>query len=213
MTDRAQTGHLEQIQCVPPPASAWGAGVRSCRFPWSLSQRILHGMDTWLFPPWHDKGGPFLGLKNRRAAPKVAPVSLPPAGMVLSGLLAIVRPQHFLPSHGVCFSPSVLRFRLGRLPLAAERRLPSSVLGPVDRPPCRRHRPLPYRSLRLQGIPALVLAPHVWPGKVRGGGSGASSSSRSASRLMLAHNSAMLLASSLVRTGIPCIFPFCRQRC
>ena len=156
--------------------------------------------------------------------------------MVLSGLLAIVRPQHFLPSHGVCFSPSVLRFRLGRLPLAAERRLPSSVLGPVDRPPCRRHRPLPYRSFRLQGVPerpvrqwpvpplpyrsfrlqgvpALVLAPHGWPGKVRGGGSCASSSSRSASRLMLAHNSAMLLASSLVRTGIPCIFPFCRQRC
>lgn len=35
-------------------------------------------MDAWLFPPRHDKGGPFPGLKNRRAAPKVAPVSLPP---------------------------------------------------------------------------------------------------------------------------------------
>ena len=30
-------------------------------------------MDAWLFPPRHDKGGPFPGLKNRRAAPKVDP--------------------------------------------------------------------------------------------------------------------------------------------
>lgn len=189
--------------------------ARSCRFPWSLRQR--HNFTVWTHGfsrPGMTKGPPCILIKKTEGRPRRPPLShSPPAGMVLSGVFAIVRPQHFLPSHGVCFSPSVLRFRLGRLPLAAERRLPSSVLGPVDRPPCRRHRPLPYRSFRLQGVPALVLAPHVWPGKVRGGGSGASSSSRSASRLILAHNSAMPFSPFEGRTGIPCIFPFCRQRC
>lgn len=89
----------------------------------------------------------------------------PAGGILWRDIIAV--PQHFLTSHGVCFSSPVLRFRLGHLPLAAHRRLPSSVFGPVDRPPCRRHRPLLYRSLRLQGVPALVLAPHVCPGKVR----------------------------------------------
>lgn len=187
--------------------------ARSCRFPWSLRQH--HNSPAWTHGfsrPGMPKG-PLSRIKKQKGGPEGRPCLTPPAGMVLSGVFAIVRPQHFLPSHGVCFSPSVLRFRLGRLPLAAERRLPSSVLGPVDSPPCRRHRPLPYRSFRLQGIPALVLAPHVWPGKVRGGGSCASSSSRSASRLMLAHNSAMPFSPFGGRTGIPCIFPFCRQRC
>lgn len=145
-------------------------------------------------------------FQNRGAAPKAAPVSRHPARIALPGVLAIVRPQHFLTSREVCFFPSVLRFRFGRRPLAAERRLPSSVLGPVDNPPCRRHRPLPYRSFRLQGVPALVLAPHVWPGKVRGGGSGASLSSCAAHRIP-AHRSSMLLASVLFRTGIPYISP------
>lgn len=164
MTDKIQADHPEQIQRVPPPPSAWGAVARSCRFPWSLHQR--HNSSAWThgFPPRHDKGGPFPGLKNRRAAPKVAPVSLPSAGMVLSGVLAIVRLQHFLPSHGGCFSPSVLRFRLGRFPLVAERRLPSSVLGPVDNPPCRRHRPLSYRYSYARGDEP---AWHGWSGRLQ----------------------------------------------
>lgn len=169
MTDRIQADHPAQIQRLQLRPGERVA--RSCRFPWYLRQR--HNSPAWThgFPPRHDKGGPFPGLKNRRAAPKVAPVSLPPAGMVLSGVLAIVRLQHFLPSHGVCFSPSALRFRFGRFPLAAERRLPSSVLGPVDNPPCRQHRPLPYRYSYARGdepfaIPGRLLyrrySPRMW---------------------------------------------------
>ena len=119
----------------------------------------------------------------------------PAGGILWRDIIAV--PQHFLTSHGVCFSSPVLRFRLGRLPLAAHRRLPSSVFGPVDNPPCRRHRPLPYRSFRLQGVPALVLAPHVCPGNMRGGGSGTSLSSCAAHRIP-AHRSSMLLASVLL---------------
>ena len=101
MTDRIQADHPAQIQRLQLRPGERGA--RSCRFPWYLRQR--HNSPAWThgFPPRHDKGGPFPGLKNRRAAPKVAPVSLPSAGMVLSGVLAIVRLQYFLPSHGFAF--------------------------------------------------------------------------------------------------------------
>lgn len=131
-----------------------------------------------------------------------------PAGIAFAPCSSGCRYQLFPPTHGLGFPLSILRFRLGHFPLAAERRLPSSVLGPVESPPCRRHRPLPYRSFLLQGVPALVLAPHVWPGKVRwGGGGGTSRSSCAVSRLMLAHRSSILLASDLLRTALPCIPP------
>ena len=38
---------------------------------------------------------------------------------------------------------------------------PFTVLGPVLSPPCKRQRPLLYRSRRLQGVPARVFAPHT----------------------------------------------------
>lgn len=99
-------------------------------------------------------------------------------------------------------------------------------------PPLSSGTPLAFLCPRLCGQSAMQAAPAIAvqvfalagrpgpcpgtscrPGKVRGGGSGASSSSRSASRLMLAHNSAMPFSPFEDRTGIPCIFPFCRQRC
>lgn len=200
MADRIQADHPEQIQRVPPPPSAWGAGGTLMPFPLVPEPAASRpGMDVWASPPRNDKERPSCvqTFKTEGRPPTVAPVSRHPARIALLGVLAIVRSQHFLTSREVCFFPSILRFRFGRRPLAAERRLPSSVLGPVDRPPCSRHRPLPYRSFRLQGVPALVLAPHVCPGKVRGGGSGASLSSCAAHRIP-AHRSSMLLASVLL---------------
>ncbi len=38
---------------------------------------------------------------------------------------------------------------------------PFTVLGPVLNPPCKRQRPLLYKSRRLQGVPARVFAPHT----------------------------------------------------
>ena len=43
----------------------------------------------------------------------------------------------------------------------ADRALPSGVLGPVLRPPCRPQRPFRYRSQRLQGVPRRARAPHL----------------------------------------------------
>lgn len=43
-------------------------------------------------------------------------------------------------------------------------------LGPVDSPPCKRHLPDLNRSLRLHGVPARVLAPHVIPLSSTGNG-------------------------------------------
>ena len=88
-----------------------------------------------------------------------------PLMMAFRPAVLLLLTPNFLISHGGCFSPPILRFRLGQLPLAVYRRLSSSVFGPVDRPPCRRHWPLPYRAFRLQGLPALV--PHVCPGNMR----------------------------------------------
>jgi hypothetical protein len=65
-----------------------------------------------------------------------------------------------------------VRFLFGILPLSADRFLPLLVTGPVLSPPWSRQRPLSYRSLLLQGVPALVLAPQVKSGKGGIGGLG-----------------------------------------
>ena len=51
-------------------------------------------------------------------------------------------------------------FRPPSLPLIRACSLPASVVGPVDLPPWSLHLPLWAVSRRLQGVPALVLAPH-----------------------------------------------------
>ena len=65
-----------------------------------------------------------------------------PAGIAFAPCSSGCRYQLLSPTHGLGFPLSILRFRLGHFPLAAERRFPSSVFGPVESPPCRRHRPL-----------------------------------------------------------------------
>lgn len=50
---------------------------------------------------------------------------------------------------------------LGVSQLSEALAFPSGVRGPVDSPPCKRHRPESYRSFRLQGVPARVRAPHL----------------------------------------------------
>jgi hypothetical protein len=72
---------------------------------------------------------------------------------------------NFLHLHGV-------RFRFGRNPFNAARRLPSAVLGPVERPPCSRQRPLgPWcTSRRWQRVPWRVRAPHMKARQIAGTG-------------------------------------------
>jgi hypothetical protein len=54
-----------------------------------------------------------------------------------------------------------VRLDLRLKPFIAERFLPSSVLGPELNPPWNLQRPLLYRLVSLQGVPALVFAPQV----------------------------------------------------
>lgn len=56
---------------------------------------------------------------------------------------------------------------------------PAAVRGPVLRPPCSLQRPLPLRSRRRQGEPALVLAPHPRPRALSGKGGGSTIASYS----------------------------------
>ena len=48
---------------------------------------------------------------------------------------------------------------------SAMRALPSAVRGPVERPPCKRHRVLPASGGFWHAVPRRVLAPHRWPGQ------------------------------------------------
>jgi hypothetical protein len=57
-------------------------------------------------------------------------------------------------SHGVRFRKRPFRF-------CEDIAFPSGVRGPVDKPPCKRQRPLEYRSRLLHGVPFLVLAPQM----------------------------------------------------
>src|SRR5579871_5614091 len=45
--------------------------------------------------------------------------------------------------------------------LSAIRARPSAVFGPLDSPPCSRHRFLPRTARALQGVPPRVFAPHT----------------------------------------------------
>lgn len=78
MTDRIQADHPAQIQRVPPPASAWGAVARSCRFPWSLRQR--HNSPAWTHGfsrPGMPKG-PLSRIKKQKGGPEGRPCLTPP---------------------------------------------------------------------------------------------------------------------------------------
>ena len=59
---------------------------------------------------------------------------------------------------------------LGLKPFIADRFLPSLVVGPVLNPPWNLQRPLSYTLVSLQGVPALVFAPHVNPLSSSGNG-------------------------------------------
>ena len=63
-----------------------------------------------------------------------------------------------------------VRIFFGLKPFAADRFLPSAVIGPVLSPPWNLHLPLWYRLVSLQDVPALVFAPHVSPLSSSGNG-------------------------------------------
>jgi len=73
------------------------------------------------------------------------------------------------PPPALILPKAAARFSLVYLPCvvraAVRRARPSSVLGPVDLPPCREQRPLRLYAGLWQGVPLRVLAPHRWPGK------------------------------------------------
>lgn len=97
-----------------------------------------------------------------------------------------------LACHIVLWTSHGVRFFLGNNPLSADRRFPPFVLGPELNPPWSLQRPLLYKSFRLQGVPALVLAPHIRPlsssGKSGSGGLGHPKASRSRSITILSNS-------------------------
>lgn len=73
------------------------------------------------------------------------------------------------PPPALILPKAAARFSLVYLPCvvraAVRRARPSSVLGPVDLPPCREQRPLRLYAGLWQGVPLRVLAPHRWSGQ------------------------------------------------
>jgi len=73
------------------------------------------------------------------------------------------------PPPALILPKAAARFSLVYLPCvvraAVRRARPSSVLGPVDFPPCREQRPLRLYAGLWQGVPLRVLAPQRWPGQ------------------------------------------------